>query len=92
MSGEILVTREADVATVTLSNPPKLNALTVAMWRELATAMHRLSEDDALRCVVLRGAGSVLEGRLWRAGAGREGTDFPAGSRIAVCVEGLLVE
>ena len=58
MSGEILVTREADVATVTLSNPPKLNALTVAMWRELATAMHHLSEDDALRCVVLRGAGT----------------------------------
>jgi enoyl-CoA hydratase/carnithine racemase len=58
MNGEILVTREADVATVTLSNPPKLNALTVAMWRELAAAMHRLSDDDTLRCVVLRGAGS----------------------------------
>ncbi len=58
MNGEILVTREADVATVTLSNPPKLNALTVAMWRELAVAMHRLSQDDSLRCVVLRGAGS----------------------------------
>ena len=58
MSGEILVTREADVATVTLSNPPKRNALTVAMWRDLATAMHRLSDDDALRCVVLRGAGT----------------------------------
>lgn len=59
MNGEILVTREADVATVTLSNPPKLNALTVAMWRELAGVMRRLSEDDALRCVVLRGAGSA---------------------------------
>jgi len=58
MSGEILVTREADTATVTLSNPPKLNALTVAMWRDLAVAMHRLSDDDKLRCVVLRGAGS----------------------------------
>ena len=54
MSGEILVTREADTATVTLSNPPKLNALTVAMWRDLAVAMYRLSDDDRLRCVVLR--------------------------------------
>lgn len=58
MSGEILVTRDGPVATVTLSNPPKLNALTVAMWRELTAAMQRLSADDDLRCVVLRGAGS----------------------------------
>jgi len=58
MSGEILVTREADIATVTLSNPPKLNALTVAMWRELAAVIHRLSADETLRCVVLRGAGT----------------------------------
>ncbi len=58
MSGEILVTRDGPVATVMLSNPPKLNALTVAMWRELAAAMQRLSEDDGLRCVVLRGAGT----------------------------------
>ena len=52
------MTREADIATVTLSNPPKLNALTVAMWRDLAAVMHRLSADETLRCVVLRGAGS----------------------------------
>ena len=59
MSGEILLTREGPVATVALSNPPKLNALTVAMWRELATVMQSLSEDDELRCVVLRGAGAA---------------------------------
>lgn len=58
MSGEILLTREGPVATVALSNPPKLNALTVAMWRELAAVMQRLSADDTLRCVVLRGAGT----------------------------------
>ncbi|MBX3662232.1 MAG: enoyl-CoA hydratase/isomerase family protein [Burkholderiales bacterium] len=58
MSGEILVAREGAVATVTLSNPPKLNALTVAMWRDLARAFNALSADDGLRCVVLRGAGT----------------------------------
>jgi len=58
MSGEILLTRDGPVATVALSNPPKLNALTVAMWRELAAVMQQLSDDDALRCVVLRGAGT----------------------------------
>ena len=58
MSGEILLTREGAVATVTLSNPGKLNALTVAMWRELAAVFNTLSVDETLRCVVLRGAGS----------------------------------
>lgn len=58
MSGEIQVSRDTTVATITLSNPGKRNALTIAMWRELAAVMHRLSQDDGLRCVVLRGAGS----------------------------------
>ena len=51
------VTRDGDIATVALNNPGKLNALTIAMWRELARAMHGLSADDTLRCIVLRGAG-----------------------------------
>ncbi len=51
------VKRDGDIATVTLNNPGKLNALTIAMWRELARVMRDLSANDALRCVVLRGAG-----------------------------------
>jgi enoyl-CoA hydratase len=54
----VLVERDGTIATVTLSNPGKLNALTVSMWQDLARAMDALSVDDALRCVVLRGAGS----------------------------------
>lgn len=57
MTQGILVTRDNAIATVTLSNPGKLNALTVAMWRELARVMDGLSADEDLRCVVLRGAG-----------------------------------
>ncbi len=57
MSGEIQVVRDGAVATVALSNPEKLNALTVAMWRELSNVMQQLSADGGLRCVVLRGAG-----------------------------------
>jgi enoyl-CoA hydratase len=57
MSQGILVTRENAIATVTLSNPGKLNALTVAMWRDLARVMDELSADESLRCVVLRGDG-----------------------------------
>ncbi len=52
------VTRDHDIATVALANPGKLNALTIAMWRELARALRELSADDSLRCIVLRGAGN----------------------------------
>ena len=55
---EVLVARDGAIATVSLHNPPKLNALTVAMWQALRREMEALSADDALRCVVLRGSGS----------------------------------
>jgi enoyl-CoA hydratase/carnithine racemase len=53
----ILVDRDADIATVTLNRPEKLNALTKPMWKRLGEVMRELSADDSLRCVVLRGAG-----------------------------------
>jgi enoyl-CoA hydratase/carnithine racemase len=53
----ILVDRDADIATVTLNRPEKLNALTKPMWQRLGEVMRELSADDSLRCVVLRGAG-----------------------------------
>ncbi len=57
MTEPILVTRAGAIATVILNRPDKLNALTKAMWRALGQAIDTLSADDALRCVVLRGAG-----------------------------------
>jgi enoyl-CoA hydratase len=54
----VVVGRDGAIATVTLSNPGKLNALTVSMWRALAREVQALSADDSLRCVVLRGAGA----------------------------------
>jgi enoyl-CoA hydratase len=57
MSGQIVLVRDAAVATVFIDNADKLNALTVAMWQELARTMHELSADNDLRCIVLRGAG-----------------------------------
>ena len=58
MTPAVLVTRDRAIATITLQNPGKRNALTAAMWQALKHAMETLSADDALRCVVLRGAGS----------------------------------
>lgn len=58
MPPDILLERDGAIATVTLHNPAKLNALTVAMWQALKRAMDALSADETLRCVVLRGAGT----------------------------------
>ena len=57
MSEPVLVGRDRAIATVTLSNPARLNALNHPMWEKLGIAMRELSADSSLRCVVLRGAG-----------------------------------
>lgn len=57
MSGEILVARDGAIATVTLSNPERLNALSLAMWKQLGETAKALDADDSLRCIVIRGAG-----------------------------------
>jgi enoyl-CoA hydratase/carnithine racemase len=57
MADPILVARDGVIATVTLNNPERLNALNKAMWAGLGESMRQLSADDALRCVVVRGAG-----------------------------------
>jgi len=57
MTDLILVTRDGPIATVVLNRPEKLNALTRVMWQALGEAINALSADDALRCVIVRGAG-----------------------------------
>lgn len=57
MTAEIRCFRDASIATVTLANPGKLNAINLAMWQSLARTMAELSADDGVRCVVLRGDG-----------------------------------
>jgi len=56
-SEPVVVKRDGAIATVALNNPERLNALNKAMWRRLGEAMRELSADDALRCIVVRGAG-----------------------------------
>ena len=57
MNAPIRVDRADQIATVTLNNPDKLNALNLAMWKRLGEVMRELDADRALRCVVLRGSG-----------------------------------
>src|SRR5258706_16129917 len=45
------------VATVTLNRPDKLNAWTMQMEQEVATAIQAAAVDDGVRVIVLTGAG-----------------------------------
>ncbi|HEV2739131.1 MAG TPA: enoyl-CoA hydratase-related protein [Candidatus Elarobacter sp.] len=54
----ILLERDGAVATVTLNRPAVLNALNLQMLDELSAAFAHLGGDDALRAVVLTGAGA----------------------------------
>ena len=48
------------VATLTLTRPDVLNALDEATTSELARALTAVSRDDAVRCVVITGAGRAF--------------------------------
>jgi enoyl-CoA hydratase/carnithine racemase len=61
----IAVSRDGAIATVTLDNPARLNALSLPMWLALGEAMRSLDAEEGVRCVVLRGAG----GKAFAAGA-----------------------
>jgi len=66
------------VAILTLDEPKKLNAMDVAMLRELLDAVTKINDDDSIRVVILAGngpsfcAGADLRGEL---GPGRTTAD-----------------
>jgi len=65
MTDSVLLSREGAIATITFNKPERMNALDRGMWEHLGVLMRELSADDALRCIVLRGAGT----RAFAAGA-----------------------
>jgi enoyl-CoA hydratase len=56
-ANSIRVQREGDLAVVTVDRQEKLNALNAQVIRELGEAFDGLREDDAVRGVILTGAG-----------------------------------
>jgi len=60
----ILFEKASGIATITLNSPPA-NALSVALLRDLAAALDDVERDNAMRVVVITGAGE----RFFSAGA-----------------------
>ncbi|MEA5098743.1 MAG: enoyl-CoA hydratase-related protein [Burkholderiaceae bacterium] len=69
--GSVLLQRDGPIATVILANSGKLNAIDIAMWRGLASTFRTLSQDESLRCVIVRGEGNNFA-------AGADIAEFPA--------------
>lgn len=57
MFAQLLFDVQAGVATITLNRPDRLNAFTTQMTAELLAALKNCAGDDAIRCVILTGAG-----------------------------------
>lgn len=67
----LLVSAEDGVATVTLGNPTRRNAMTLAMWQALPGVLGGLAADPGVRVLVLTGEGDTFC-------AGADITDFTA--------------
>jgi enoyl-CoA hydratase/carnithine racemase len=82
MYEQILYAVEDGVATITLNRPDKLNAFTNTMRQELIAAFDQVDADDAVRAVIVTGAG-----RAFCAGAdlsgGAKTFDYAARGAIA---------
>ena len=57
---QILVQVDGAIGTITLNRPDKLNAFTVAMVGELSDALAQLGRSEAVRAIVLTGAGRAF--------------------------------
>lgn len=55
--GKILARIADGVGRIVFNQPEKRNAMSIAMWDGLTTALDRFAEDEGVRVVVLEGAG-----------------------------------
>lgn len=80
MDDVILVDRRDDIAVLTINRPDKRNAVPREGWHRIADLAEELGADAAMRCLVLRGAGS----EAFTAGADISRFEFERSSRALV--------
>jgi len=73
MADSVLLEIKAEVATITLNKPERLNALDFAMWEAIGDAAAAIDANGAVRVAILKGAG----------GAFCAGLDVKAGSTLS---------
>lgn len=57
VKGRIIAERSGHVMHIRISNPARYNAMSLAMWEELASAVKATDQDDEIRAIVLSGEG-----------------------------------
>jgi enoyl-CoA hydratase/carnithine racemase len=57
--GKLHVEREGPVGRLVLDNQARRNAISAGMWRAIPGAMAAFDADPAIRCIVVRGAGTA---------------------------------
>src|SRR4051794_11794839 len=55
--GKILQHVSGGIGSITFNNPDKRNAMSLEMWEGFGDALAELRDDDAVRVVILAGAG-----------------------------------
>ena len=86
---ELLLEKKDGIATITLNAPDKLNAITAGIRESLPLAVAEIAKDDAIRVVILTGAGrgfcagADVTAMVGRMGAGGP-PEIPRQARMAV--------
>jgi len=88
MTDAIYLEIDATVATVVLNRPEKLNALDLPQWIRIGELMAEVHDEDAIRCVVLRGA----DERAFSAGADIAGFEKHRNTEAQVRAYGEVID
>jgi 2-(1,2-epoxy-1,2-dihydrophenyl)acetyl-CoA isomerase len=72
MTDELVLAKEAGVATITLNRPEMLNSLSLEMSQRMMRMLEQLNEDDEVKVLVITGAG-----RAFCSGVDISGTIIP---------------
>ena len=59
MPGRITIERRGPLGLLVFDHPERHNAISIGMWRQIPAAARELDGDDAVRVVILRGAGEA---------------------------------
>src|SRR5260221_653091 len=57
--GKLRVERDGPVGRLVLDNPERRNAIGADMWRAIPQAIGKFNADASIRCIVIRGEGTV---------------------------------